>query len=461
MTEAYNKFVEDSTQKAFDLQHRNVIKKNISVYEKAFSKGKLQYKNLELAKKRLALTRHKVINEMDKYLVEFEANFSSRGGKIIWANNTKEVIDEIVGILRRYDAKTVVKSKSMITEEIELNEHLEKYGAEVLETDLGEFIVQIAHDKPYHIITPIMHKSKEDVAEIFNKKYGLPIESTPEEITKYVRKLLREKFVKADVGITGANFLIADIGGIALTENEGNGVMSMSFPQVHIVIAGIDKIIASIKDIDLIWPLLSTHGTGQKLTAYNSIVTGPKQDNESNGPVDMYVILVDNGRTELLNHEEQRRAMACIRCGACLNFCPIYKNIGGHAYGTTYSGPIGAVISPHLLGMESYKHLSFSSSLCGRCTEVCPAGINLHELLLFNRRESVKKGFSTSADKLVMFAFNKVLMNRKWMEFGNAGIKNFFMNKFISKYWGPRRDLPKLKPKSFNKLWKETRQVNR
>jgi len=461
MTEAYNKFVEDSLTKAFDLRHRSVIKNNISVYEKSFSKGRLQYKNLELAKKCLAMSRHKVINEMDKYLVEFEANFTSRGGKIIWANDTNEVIGEVVNILRRYDAKTVVKSKSMITEEIDLNEHLEKYGAEVTETDLGEYIVQIDNDKPYHIITPIMHKSKEDVADIFNKKFGLPPEATPEEITAFVRKTIREKFVKADVGITGANFLIADIGGIALTENEGNGFMCMSFPQVHIVIAGIDKIIASIKDIDLIWPLLASHGTGQKLTAYNSIVTGPRQDNESSGPADMYVILVDNGRTRLLKKEEQRRAMACIRCGACLNFCPVYKNIGGHAYGTTYSGPIGAVISPHMLGMDTYNHLSFASSLCGRCTEVCPAGINLHELLLHNRKDAVKGGQATTSEKISMRIFNKVLLNRKWMEMGNASIKNFLLHKFFAKHWGPRRELPKLPPKSFNRIWKDTRMANK
>ncbi|OQA00631.1 MAG: Lactate utilization protein B [Bacteroidetes bacterium ADurb.Bin408] len=457
MSEVQNKFLQDSEKKAFDLAHRATIKKNISQYEKNFNKGKLQYKNLDLAKKRVASAKFKAINELDKYLAEFEANFTARGGKIIWAPTAEDAITEIIALLRKYDAKTVVKSKSMITEELELNEHLEEAGMEVLETDLGEFIVQVAHEKPYHIITPVMHKSKEDVAALFNEKFGTDANATPEQITAFVRKLLRNKFTAADVGITGANFIIADIGGIALTENEGNALMSISFPQIHIAIAGIDKMIPSVKDLDNIWPLLATHGTGQRVTVYNSIITGPRQEYETEGPSEMYVVIVDNGRSELLRHTEQRRAATCIRCGACLNFCPIYKNIGGHAYRTTYSGPIGSVITPHLRGMAEYKHLSFSSSLCGRCTEVCPVSIPLHELLLYNRRDSVKRGYSAGIDKFIQYVFKKVFLSRKLMDFGNVKLKNFALNKVVSKYWGPRRDLPVLKPKSFNKLWKEQR----
>jgi len=459
MPEIHNKFLQDSEAKAFDLAHRTTISRNISQYEKNFTKGKLQYKNLELAKKRVASSKHKAINELDKYLTEFEANFTLRGGKIIWAPNAEEAIKEILALLRKYDAKTVVKSKSMITEELELNEHIEKAGIEVIETDLGEFIVQLAKEKPYHIITPVMHKSKEDVAALFHQKFGTDINATPEQITSFVRKLLRKKFTSADVGITGANFIIADIGGIALTENEGNALMSMSFPQVHIAIAGIDKMIPSIRDLDNIWPLLATHGTGQRLSAYNTIITGPKQEYEKEGPAELYVVLVDNGRTELLKQTEQRKAMLCIRCGACLNFCPVYKNIGGHTYNTTYSGPIGSVITPHMKGMDDYKHLSFASSLCGRCTEVCPVNINLHELLLFNRRDVIKKGFNTTNDKIIQFLFKKAFLNRKMMDFGNVKIKNYLLIKLVAKHWGQRRDLPVLKPKSFNRLWREQRDL--
>jgi L-lactate dehydrogenase complex protein LldF len=457
MSDNYKEFLKASELKAFDKNHRKTINYNISKYDNAVPKGKLQYKNLNLAKERAAYIKHKAINDLDKYLVEFEANFIARGGKIIWAENQDEAIKEILNITKKYDARHVVKSKSMITEEIDLNHHLEAQKIESLETDLGEYIVQLAGEKPYHIITPVMHKSKEDIAELFNIKFGLKKDATPEEITGFVRRLLRDKFTSADVGITGANFLVADIGGVALTENEGNGLMSVSFPKILISISGVEKIIPSLKDLDLYWPLLSTHGTGQNITAYNTILTGPRQENENDGPVEMYVVLLDNGRTEILKQELQRRALSCIKCGACLNGCPVYKNIGGHAYATTYSGPIGSVITPYLRGMQEFKHLSFASSLCGKCSEVCPVKINLHKLLLYNRRDSVKSGYSSKMDKFIMFVWKKAMMKRWLLEKSNSGMKNFMLKKYFSKPWGPRREIPKINSKSFNGLWREQR----
>ena len=245
--------------------------------------GKDQYADLELAKQRAANLKWKVINDLDKYLIEFEANFIRRGGKVIWAQNSAEAVLEIIAIMNRANARTVVKSKSMTTEEIHLNDALEKAGIESLETDLGEYIVQLRHEHPYHIVTPAMHLSKEDVAKTFNKEFNLPIESTPKEITAFVRKKLRAKYQSADVGITGANFLIADTGGVCVTENEGNAALSIAFPKIHIAIAGIEKLIPSFTDLDLFWPLLATHGTGQNITVYNSITTGPKQNDEKDG----------------------------------------------------------------------------------------------------------------------------------------------------------------------------------
>jgi L-lactate dehydrogenase complex protein LldF len=233
--------------------------------------------------------------------------------------------------------------------------------------------------------------------------------------------------------------------------------MSISFPKTHISIVGFEKIIPSMKDFDLFWPLLATHGTGQNMTVYNSIITGPKQEGETDGPEEMYVIILDNGRTELLNQSEQRRALSCIRCGACLNGCPIYKNIGGHAYGTTYSGPIGSVITPYMRGLEEFKHLSFASSLCGRCTEVCPVRINLHELLLFNRRDSVQQGFTKRMDRISMFMYKQVMLRRWLLEKATPGMKNFAIKKFFVKLWGPRRSIPVITSKTFNRLWKEQR----
>jgi len=453
MTELHKKFIKDSEKKAFDINHRNTIKFNISRYEKAVINGKKQFKNLELARNRAANIKHKVISETENYLNEFEANFIKHGGKVIWAEDSNEAIKEILKILKKHNTKKVVKSKSMTTEEIELNQSLEKNNIESLETDLGEYIVQLNNEKPYHIVTPAMHLSKEDIAKLFNKKFKTPNNSTPEEITAFVRQLLREKFTEADVGITGANFLISDIGAVALTENEGNGVMSMAFPKVHIAIAGIEKLIPSLEDLNLFWPLLSTYGTGQNITVYNSIITGPKQEDELDGPDEMYVVLLDNNRTNLLSKEKQRRALSCIRCGACLNNCPVYKNIGGHSYNTTYSGPIGAVITPYLKSMDDYKHLSFASSLCGKCTDNCPVKIPLHQLLLYNRNDSIKESKIKFSEKLMMFGWKKVMLNRSLMDIVGGNLKNIAIKMFFRKAWGPRRELPKIQPKSFKKLW--------
>lgn len=450
------KFLEDAEKKVFDPEHRRKLSFNIGQYDKKVIEGKKQFSDIELAKERASALKTKVIDNLDKYLIEFEANFIRRGGKVIWARDAEEANQEILKVLKRYNTKTVVKSKSMVTEEIHINDALEKEGIESLETDLGEVIVQMRKEAPYHIVTPAMHLSKEDVAKTFHELKGTPIDFTPQQITAYVRKYLREKYLAAEAGITGGNFLIADIGGVALTENEGNAWLSMAFPKVHIAIVGIEKIIPSINDMELFWSLLSTYGTGQNVTVYNSILTGPKQNGEVDGPEEMYVVLLDNGRSNVLEQVEQRRALHCIRCGACLNGCPIYQGVGGHTYASPYSGPIGSVLTPQLWGMKEFKHLSYSSSLCGKCTEVCPVKIDLHKLLLYNRRDSVKEKTSSSTENLTWVFWKKAMMKRKTMEKGGATLKNFMLNQFFKKQWGSRRELPKVAPKSFNQIWKES-----
>ena len=457
MTDFARKFSQDAEKIAFDKEHRKKINFNIGKYDDAVVKGKRQFSNLEAARKRAANIRHKTIENLDKYLNEFETHFERNGGKVIWAQNADRAITEILKLLEKHEIRMVVKSKSMISEELDLNEAFKENGVESVETDLGEYIVQVAGEKPYHIVTPAMHKSKEDIAGLFNEKFGTDKNSTPEELTNFVRKKLREKFMEAGAGITGANFLVADTGSVALTENEGNGMMSFSFPRIHIVIAGIEKIIPSFRDLHLFWPLLSAYGTGQNLTVYNSIVSGPRQTGEIDGPTEMYVVLLDNGRTELLKHTHQRRALSCIKCGACLNACPVYKNIGGYTYNTTYSGPIGSVITPHLRGMKDFKHLSYASSLCGKCTEVCPVKINLHELLLYNRNEAVAGGLTTRSERMAQRLTKKGLSNRWMMDFGGGSLKNTAMRMFMKKHWGPRRTLPEFAPKSFKQLWEERR----
>ena len=450
------RFLEKAKQKGFDKEHRKTINFNISKYDLAVEKGqKNLYSNIELARERAGYIKNKVVNELDKYLIEFEDNFLKNGGKIIWARDASEALNEIIGIVKKHEITSAVKSKSMITEELELNTTLEKNGVDTLETDLGEFIVQQAGQKPYHIVTPAMHMSKEDVAELYNEKFDTPSDMSPEQLTLYTRELLREKFQEADLGITGANFLIADTGSIAITENEGNGMLSMSFPEIHIAIAGIEKIIPRFEDLSLLWPLLATHGTGQLMTVYNSIISGPKKFNENDGPDEMYLILLDNGRSNLLAHERQRQALSCIKCGACLNACPVYKNIGGHTYNTTYTGPIGSIITPFLKDFNGYKHLSFASSLCGKCTTVCPVKIPLHELLLANRNYAVKNGYTKFKEKKAIKMSTKALNSRKMMDMISGKNKNKMAKKFAAKPWGKNREFPDIAEKSFNQLWKE------
>ena len=454
MSEQSQTFIAKSTVKAADLEHRRKINFNIGKYNAVVPKGKEQFADVHLARERAKNVKWRAIETLDQQLEEFELNFSKRGGKVIWAENSRQAIDEVLKICVEKNCRMLVKSKSMVTEEIHLNDALEKNGIESIETDLGEYIQQLDGEAPYHIVTPAMHKSKEDVARLFNKKLGTPINLTPEELTQVARNILREKYLQAEVGVTGANFIISDIGGIAVTENEGNARLSCAFPKTHIVIVGIEKMIPSVNDLGLFWPLLATFGTGQKITVYNTIVTGPRQENETDGPEEMYVILLDNGRTNILQNPKQRESLYCIRCGACLNACPIYKNIGGHAYGATYSGPIGSIITPHLQGMDEFKHLSYASSLCGNCTEVCAVKINLHELLLENRHESVEEGLTTFTERMAWKVWRLASLKRGLMNMGNGNLKNKVVNGMF-KGWKENRSDLNFSQKTFNQLWKE------
>ena len=447
-------FIAKSTVKAADLEHRRKINFNIGKYNAVVPKGKAQFDNVLLARERAKNAKWRAIENLDTYLEEFEMQITKRGAKVIWAETAGQALEEIGRICDEKNCKILVKSKSMVTEEIHLNSYLEKKGIESVETDLGEYIQQLDEEPPYHIVTPAMHKSKEDVARLFAEKLGTPPDLSPEQLTLVARKLLREKYVQAEVGVTGANFILADIGGIAITENEGNARLSCAWPKTHIAVIGIEKVIPSINDLPLFWPLLATYGTGQQITSYNTIVTGPRQPGETDGPDEMYVVLLDNGRTNLLSNPKTREALYCIRCGACLNACPVYKNIGGHSYETTYSGPIGSVITPHLKDMGDYKHLSYASSLCGNCTEVCPVRINLHELLLENRHEAVVEGNSSLGERLAWKAWKQSSLNRKMMNMGNGKLKNWVVNK-IFKAWTMHHGNLNFSRQTFNEMWKE------
>ena len=454
MSESSHIFMAKSSVKAADLDHRRKINFNISKYNAVVPQGKKQFIDVDSVRMKAKNIKWRAIETLDRQLEDFEKHFSQRGGKVIWAETVEDARQAIGNICKKKNCRSVVKSKSMATEEIHLNEFLASEGIESVETDLGEYIQQLDGEPPYHIVTPAMHKSKEDVARLFAEKLNTAPGLSPEELTLVAREKLRGKYTTAEVGITGANFILADTGSIALTENEGNARLSCAWPKTHIVLVGIEKVIPSLHDLALFWPLLSTFGTGQQITVYNTIVSGPRQNAETDGPDEMYVILLDNGRTNILQHPKSRESLYCIRCGACLNACPVYKNIGGHSYGTTYSGPIGSVITPHLKEMDEWKHLSYASSLCGNCTEVCAVKINLHELLLDNRHEAVSSGSAGFAERMAWKVWKNASLSRALFNAGNGKLKSFVINKLF-KGWSRHRANLDFPAKTFNQQWKE------
>jgi len=439
-------FTTASTAKAGDLHHRAVIQKNIGSYDAAVARGKSRYANWQEARSRAAAIKYETINHLDRYLEQFERNVLANGGHVHWAEDAEQARQIILSLCRQHGVRKAVKVKSMATEEIHLNDALTAAGIQPVETDLGEFICQLRGEPPYHIVTPVMHLTKAEIAQTFHEKFGTSLDATAEELAGIARAKLRQEFLTADMGISGANFLVADTGMIAITTNEGNGRLSVSLPRIHVALAGIEKLIPRLDDLALFWPLLSTSGTGQALTCYSTLVGGPRRDGEPDGPEEFHVILLDNGRTKLLADAEQRDTLHCIRCGACLNACPVYKTIGGHSYGTTYQGPIGSVITPHLRG-EEFSHLPYASSLCGACTDVCPVGIDLHHHLLHNRRNSAPRHpFQHLAFRLWAWTMQSTMRYRL------AGKLLRFAGPF-AKPWTQTRDLPATPPQSFREWW--------
>ncbi len=358
----------------------------------------------ELRSQANALKRHAIEN-LDYYLEEFERNVEARGGKVVYAKDGTEVADFILALAKERGARLIVKSKSMTTEEIDLNERLEHHGLESVETDLGEYIVQLAHERPYHIVAPALHKTRYDVAGIFSRRLHIPAETVPEKQTAIARAVLREKFLAADIGISGANFLVADSGAVVLVENEGNARLTTSAPRIHIAIAGIEKVIPRARDLAVFLKLLARSATGQLLSVYTSFLSGPRLAAEIDGPDEFIVVLVDNGRTRLLPDRSKRESLFCIRCGACLNACPVYRKIGGHSFPWVYSGPIGAIITPQFMGIMHEPSLPFASSLCGACAEVCPVKIDIPKVLLELRSEVKKSETREKQNRLEKLAF--------------------------------------------------------
>lgn len=340
---------------------------------------------------RARLIRAHTLSRLDTYLEQFAANLEKVGGHVHFAADAEALNEIVLDIARRHQVQTIVKGKSMISEETELNHALEAQGLRVVETDLGEYIVQLAGETPSHVIAPAIHKTKEQVGQLLHEKIGIPYTDDPATMTAAARATLRSEFLGADMGISGVNFGVAETGTICLVENEGNGRLTTSAPRVHVALMGIERIVPNLDDLSVMLQVLARSATGQKITVYTNLITGPRRTGEGDGADELHIILLDNGRSRVLG-TEVAEILYCIRCGACLNACPVYREIGGHAYGGVYAGPVGAVLTPALGGIAQWSDLPQASSLCGACREVCPVRIDIPRMLLVERDWSTKAG---------------------------------------------------------------------
>ena len=455
-------FNESARRYTADLHHRDWIQKALSGYYAKRDEFKGRFQNWSGARDLAAEIKWDAVNHLDRYLDEFVHRLEARGTKVFWAPDAQAARDYIVRVARQNKVRAIIKSKSMTAEEIHLNEALEQAGVEVAESDLGEYIVQLREEPPYHLVFPAMHLTRQQISDLFHDKLGSEPTNDPEDLTMVARHVMRRKYCQADMGISGANFAIAETGMISITENEGNARLTTSLPKIHVALVGIEKVLPKLSDLALFLPMLATAGAGQSITCYNTLYGGPRQPGEPDGPEEFHVVLLDNRRTELLADAEQRDALHCIRCGACLNVCPIFKNVGGHSYGTVYQGPIGSVITPHLRGLQDWKHLSQASSLCGACTETCPVKINLHHHLLHNRRNAVRAR-PARLEKLIQRGFVRMMCRPKLYQFAarlgrlTQPLQRLVRGTILDplRAWTKTRSFPPLAERSFRELWRE------
>ena len=406
------------------------------------------------------------LDHLDYYLEQFVGNVTRNGGHVHFARDGAEARQIVTDVARRANVTRCIKSKSMASEEIDLAHALEAAGLDVVETDLGEFIVQISHDRPSHLVAPIVHKDRASIARLFSEYFGTQYDDDPRALTMQARRHLRDKFRTADLGITGGNFLVAESGQICCVENEGNQRQSVTTPRVLVSVVGIEKVVPRTVDLAVMLKLLARSATGQPITIYTNIFGGPRKPDERDGPEEFHVVLLDNGRTEVLASEQYRETLRCIRCGACLNACPIYRSIGGHAYGSVYPGPIGALITPLFQGLERFKDLPQASSLCGACYEACPVKIDIPSHLIALRRDINRQHLNSWFDRLTYRLWAKAVASPTLYGLVN-GLQRFDLRRRARKHGGwvtslPRmasgwtqvRDMPAPAARSFHQMWK-------
>lgn len=406
------------------------------------------------------LVKSHVLTHLDSYLEQAEARLEESGVTVHWASGAEDVRRIVTDLARAREVRSVVKGKSMLSEEVDLNPALEACGIEVFETDLGEYILQLLHEPPSHILGPAIHRSLEDVRRLFSEELGTAPDAPPDDLARAARRELRDRFLAADMGITGGNFLVAETGTLALIENEGNIRLTTSLPRIHVALVGIEKLLPTYADLAGFLQLTARAGTGQAIGCFVSLINGPAQEPEDDGPEEVHVVLVDNGRTAVLADDHAWEALRCVRCGACLNTCPVYKQTGGHAYGWVYSGPIGSVLDPGLLGLERTAPLPFASSLCGACYDACPVRIPIPELLLYWRREAQERGLTTTHERIALKAFTQLATRPElYGPVGKLGARAagspLFRKLPLVSGWRDRREAPVASPLRFRDLWRE------
>lgn len=408
--------------------------------------------------------RAHTLSRLDTYLAEFADNVAANGGTVFWAKDAAEATQYVRQLAREKGVRRAVKSKSMVTEEIHLNRELEKDGITVTESDLGEFIIQLAEETPSHIIAPVMHKTRYEVAETFRDKLGVPYTDDPIELNHIAREYLRKIFLSADMGISGVNFGVAESGSICLVTNEGNGRLTTTAPRIHVAIMGMEKIVPTFEDLGVMLNVLARSATGQKLSVYTNIITGARRPTDPDGPEEFHVVILDNGRSRALA-SENAEILYCIRCGACLNHCPVFQAIGGHAYGSVYPGPIGSVLSPIFWGTDAAGDLPHACTLCGKCREVCPVRIDLPRMLLNLRATGLAEKPAPAWLRWGIRQYRAAAVNPQRFQGGikvsATGLRLLAKNGWVKKLpaplngWTDHRELPTFAPKSFHQLWKE------
>lgn len=450
-------FNQNAKKIAFDDEHHEMMMSRYDFFMHNVKNRSNYYSDFELEKQRASNIRGKAFKKLDKLLVDFDTNFTKNGGKLMWANDADEARKMIYNILTQNKVNKIIKTKSSTLEEIGLISYLEMKKIKVIDTNIGDFICSVFNEKPYNFKSSAIHKSTSQIADIYTDKFGVSENLNTKQLTIYTKNILRKEIYEPEALITGVNFLISNTGSLVFTENEGNILKSTAFTPIHIIVAGIDKMITSIDELSVLLPLSSLYNPNKNISSLYSIINSPSKNEEK--VQDLYLILLNNNRTNILSKEKQRNILSCIQCGACFEVCPIYNIVGGHTYGEYNSGPVGSISLPLLKDIEDTSHFCSLCTLCGRCSEICPVNIPLKDLFLENRKYLVKENKSLIGERNFLNNIMKKMINRKNLDKYGANFKDMELSFYVKKKWGAKRELPKFAKESFSDYWKNINNI--